>query len=69
MSADGYLRAEFRAIYRFRHEESIRQGRLLSRNEAAELWIERYAESFRKQYVEEQTNGRVVPKEPGATVD
>jgi hypothetical protein len=43
------LRAELKAIDEFIKEES-RQGRQLSHNEAAMLWIEKYAVQFRRDF-------------------
>ena len=44
------IKAEIEEILEFQKNESKRRGYELSRNEAGELWADRYAEAFRKRY-------------------
>ena len=43
-----YLQAEIDTILRFKETEEKSTGRQLSRNDAASIWIERYADAFSK---------------------
>jgi hypothetical protein len=55
------LEAEIQKIDEFRITESERQGRELDRNEAAEIWIGKYAAQFRIDFeaaLEDQRSGR-----------
>ena len=54
------LQAEIEAIDEFRNEESKRQGRTMSNNEAASIWIARNAARFRQDFeanLEEKRSG------------
>ena len=57
MAAFGqYLKAEIEAMNQFRIEESARQGRELTRNEAAALWATTRAADYRAKYKEGEAN-------------
>lgn len=62
-----YLKTEIEAMKQFQRTESERQGREVTRNEAAALWAKTRAAEFRANYREEGTDGRSGGKEPGHT--
>lgn len=45
-----YVRAEIKAIRTFKRSETLRLGRRLTSNEAAERWLDEQAEDFRTKY-------------------
>lgn len=63
-----YLKAEIEAIREFRITESRKYGRELTRNEAAALWAETRAATFRANYREEGTDGRPGSQTAGTTI-
>ena len=63
-----YMKAELEVMNQFRIAESARQGRELSRNEAAALWAATRAADYRANYREGEVDGGPSCKEPGNPV-
>lgn len=49
-----YIKAEIEAMKEFQQRESERQGRVLTRNEAASLWAKTKAAEFRAGYSDKE---------------
>ena len=59
-----YVRAELDAIRRLQEQESLRRGVEVTGSEAVDLWLERYADQFRKRY----EDGKVLPGVSGPAI-
>jgi hypothetical protein len=55
-----FIQAEIDEIRWFQRTESMRLGRPVPRNEAAERWVDMYAEEYRRHYLELQNEREAI---------